>query len=75
MPRNRDIQDGAVIPLVIHGHILWSPHAPEDPDRPGQFPLIGQVHYQHLQLAHLPGPRRPPTCPVIDAETCWRMSQ
>jgi hypothetical protein len=60
---------------VIHGHILWSPHAPEDPDRPGQFPLIGQVHYQHLQLAHLPGPRRPPTCPVIDAETCWRMSR
>ena len=48
--------DNVVVPLVIHGRILWAPgrYTDEEPGAAAWLPLIGEVRYQDLIVSMAP---------------------
>jgi hypothetical protein len=66
------MSDDVVVPLLIHGRVLWTPAARPLVPQPGRFPLVGRVHWQELFMAaHPDHAAQEARCPVV-ASAVWR---
>ena len=62
------MRNPAVVPLIVHGRILWWPAGRTDDPEPAEwFPLTGEVRFEHLLLARPVDLDASAACPVTAA--------